>query len=693
MDIISYLEEKHHIRLNEQQKQGVLEQAQNVLLLAVPGSGKTTVLVARIAHHLLNQGVPGNRILTLTFNRETAREIKRRFTGLFGDLTMPPHFSTIHSFCCSVLRHYAQAYHREVPRLLSNEGGMWARLLRDIYKAQTGDFLTEELLEELDRRIGKAKNLLQKGEELNRDNTDIKNFPSVFAAYESYKRQNGIMDFDDMLTLTLDIFQRCPRILAHFRKAYDEINIDEAQDTSLVQHKIIALLSEQSRIFMVGDEDQSIYSFRGAYPKALLSFSEVYPNARIIKMEQNFRSGMEIVRHADRFIRQNCQRYEKEMFCRTTEMGKIEWLRLPDYARQYQQALQILRDLPPGKTAAVLYRNNESAVPLIDLLHQNKISFYNREHRLSFFTSSVIRDLSAYFILGADLRDQEAFSQIAYKLKYSKGVAEYVKDHAAAFSDVFECILSLPSLNKTARSRTVRYREKFPKLCGMDPVHAIAFVRRELGYDDYLENRITDSGTRALAGQKLNAAVCLAKGETDIFSYMEKLEHLFKDIETRRGINPEAPVTLSTIHSAKGMEFDWVILLDILKDILPSDDACRQKRQGNPDDYEGEVRLFYVGVTRAKERLIAFQSHRQCGLLASPSVFLEEFIRGNSEKGEKSSKTVLPEIVGRTVYHVIFGDGTVLSQEGEYATIAFRWFGEKRLSLPVCLDGGILRVK
>ena len=282
---------------------------------------------------------------------------------------------------------------------------------------------------------------------------------------------------------------------------------------------------------MVGDEDQSIYSFRGAYPKALLQFCEVYPDAQVIKMEQNFRSGRKIVAHANRFICQNRQRYEKEMYCETEEEGKIDVYRLPDYAGQYQRILKIINGIPSGKTAAVLYRNNESAIPLIDLFYQSGTPFYNREHRLSFFHSSVIRDLSAYFILASDLRDREAFSQIAYKLKYSKGVAEYVKEHAGAFGDVFECILSLPSLNKSARSRTIRYREKFPKLCRMKPGPAISFVRGELFYDDYLENRITGNGMRALAEQKLNAAICLSEGEKDIFSYMQKLERLSKDIE------------------------------------------------------------------------------------------------------------------------------------------------------------------
>ncbi|MEG0691956.1 MAG: UvrD-helicase domain-containing protein, partial [Oscillospiraceae bacterium] len=266
MDVIAYLSDDKNIKLNEQQQQGVLSFEKNTLLLAVPGSGKTTVLVSRIANLMLNHHVSRNQILTLTYNRETAKDMKARFISLFGAHILDiPHFATIHSFCLSVMNHYSREYNRPMPNIieLRQYANTKSRVLRDIYKHYNDEFISEDNYDTLERLICYSKNMMLTNEDMQKGKFEIDNFHKIFQDYESYKRKNHFIDFDDMLTLTYEILNKFPAILTYFQSQYRYINIDEAQDTSLVQHRIIELLSKKCKIFMVGDEDQSIYSFRG----------------------------------------------------------------------------------------------------------------------------------------------------------------------------------------------------------------------------------------------------------------------------------------------------------------------------------------------------------------------------------------------------------------------------------------------
>lgn len=627
MDIIAELENRWGIVLNEAQRRAVLSGERYVLLLAVPGSGKTTVLVARLAHRIANGGADPARMLNLTFNRETAREMKRRYSLLFGHLPAcgEPAFHTLHSFCYGVLRRYAQVYRREMPRLIGApgaEGNLAARALRELYRSHTGDYLADELLETIQTRIGYAKNRLLSGEAVADACPEVECFAALFDEYEAWKRENHLMDFDDMLTFALDILQKCPRLLAEFRSRYDEICLDEAQDTSLVQFRILRMLASpeagKMRFFLVGDEDQSIYAFRGASPGELLRFPEEYPGACLLKMEQNYRSGQGIVAAASRLIRHNRQRYDKGMICAGGANAAIDELRLPDFAAQYAAVEELLRELPAGKTAAVLYRNNVSALPLIDRLRWEGIPFYIREPQFSWFTGTVLRDLTAFIRLADDPGDAEAFSRIYYKLGYSRGVAERVREQIRESGGVFECILTLPSVRGRLRERTLYYRDHFPDLLRRTALQALEFICSELGYEAYLDR----VGGNTALWQEMNAALSLAEGAPGVFEYLDKLEELRIALLEQGLSDPAASVTLSTFHSAKGMEFDWVILLDLQDGVLPAGGVL-----ADAEILEGERRLFYVGVTRARERLVLPEANRFHGRSTPLSPFVRQLMK------------------------------------------------------------------
>ena len=683
--ILELLENERGIHLNPQQKQAVLSEAKHTLLLAVPGSGKTTVLTARVAHCIAERGVDPARILTLTFSRETASDMRRRFEALFPELPAL-RFSTIHSFCYSVLRYYAKAYRRTLPTLLAGEqAAMKYRILRDCMRRITGEYASDDVIEELEQQIGKVKNRMTPPEKAE---TGIENFAEICKAYAAACRENRLMDFDDMLVLCLDIFRRCPDILSYFRRSYDVICVDEAQDTSALQHRILEeLVKGNTELFMVGDEDQSIYSFRGASPDELLIFEKTYPGAAVLKMEVNYRSNRDIVEKADRFISQNRARYEKHMTCENDNGGSVELIRLSDYRGQGMKILQML-GAQKGKTA-ILYKNNESAVALADLFLREGVRFSCRERELSFFNSAVVEDIRAYFRLAADPCDIEAFSRIYYKLGCSKLMFDYAKANLEKYPTILDCMASFSSLQDYRRAMLLKSRDLFRRLLMMRPADAVTAIRRELGYDRFIERQM-HGFSRISAFQKLSALECIAADLRRPIELNGRLAFLAESM--KNAADPEAPVLLSTVHSSKGMEFDTVFLVDLFDDILPSCDAKEQKADGDMTEYENEVRLFYVAATRARTKLVFFESDRLNGEDVAPSPFITQFMRDTSvKKTSAPKKSSLHLSAGDAVEHRAFGKGFVLFVAGDFATIRFDEFGCKRLSVPVCAENHLLK--
>ena len=687
--VISHLAEQHGIYLNEQQKAAVCTDAAHVLLLAVPGSGKTTVMTAHIAYLLEEGNVRPDQILTLTFSRETARDMSVRYKKLFGE-TKDLSFSTIHSFCFRVLRRFASQYHRNMPTLIHAGEGASAQkyqVLREVIRRCTGEFPDEEMTSEVERIIGCVKNRMISPETVQFAPVEPAMFARIYEEVQRVYKENGWMDFDDMLVLCHDILKRFPSICRWFQQKYRVICVDEAQDTSLLQHEIIKILADGgAKLFLVGDEDQSIYSFRGASPKELLGFQSVYPDAVILKMEENHRSNRDIVAIADAFIKQNSARYDKHMVTRSQADDSIRVISLSDYDRQYETILSLIQEKRPEETLAVLYKNNESCIALVDLFLRKGISYRCRESNASFFHSTVVRDVLAFFRLAVDPYDVEAFSQIYYKMGCSKVMLEAAKHDTANGQTVFDGILSLSSVSPGRRRMLLRYQSVLSKLVLMRCGEAIDAIRTKLGYDDFIAKRM--SGFMQISTyQKLSALSLIAERLHSIFELSKRLSDL--EAFMREGASDDTSgVLLSTIHSCKGMEFDTVILLDILSDVLPSYHAISLKCEGDASEYEDEVRLFYVAMTRAKRKLIAFSSTRLNGAATMPSPFVKALLpKDHSKQADfAANQAMLP---GTSVVHKTFGKGTVIDENDGILLIQFE-NGVKKLSASACRERNLL---
>lgn len=687
-DVIAYLRKRHGIFLDRQQEAAVRSDARHLLLLAVPGSGKTTVLVSRIAQRLHTGQVRPERLLTLTFSREAARDMGRRFTALFGEWTEEvPRFSTIHSFCYRLLGEYAARYGRKRPKLLAGQG---RRVLGAIYRQVNGEYPSDDMLDSLENDIGLVKNRMIPERELKDYEITAPRFAEILRQYEAAKRENGWMDFDDMLAFSLEILQKLPRFRAEVCGRYDEILVDEAQDVSRLQYELLFLLAGEKSVFLVGDEDQCIYAFRGACPEEMLSFSERYPDAEILKIETNYRCPADLAAAADALIRVNQNRYEKRMTaCRAGE-GSISVVELADYSEQYDAAMEMLRK--ETGSAAVLYRNNESVIPLLDRLEAEGIPYRCRERNSrSFFESFVVREISALFQLVLDPMDLPSFEQVSRLFYCSRGAVEFARRHLAEFGSVWEAAAFSPETAPYTRKRLLRAEEVLDALRKKPPRPALDWLEERLDYREWMQKRAGNGPNRISALLKMNILKTLAGRQRNIAGFLDTLEQLRTRLEQPQADPGQEGPALLTMHAGKGLEFDTVILLDVLDGVLPSPQAVTDWENGDRDAMEGEARLFYVAMTRARKRLVVFTSQFCNDEPATPSRFIFRMTGESRFWGETTAVQDCRAWKGKRVVHQIFGAGTVV-RAGKQGDISVRFLDgmTKHFSVRRCIEGGML---
>ena len=680
--ILEYLKEQFHLSFTQQQLQAIETIDGPVLLLAVPGAGKTTVMVSRIASMIYEHGIAPSSILTITFSKAGARDMRRRYEGLFGQLEKEtPLFCTIHSFCYQVVGSYCQATGGVAPQLI--EARERSMALREIYQRINQEFLSEDLEEELVSNLSFIKNAMLRQEDVEQNEkqpaekrvleTQIKNLWSIYKAYSNFKRDNGLMDFDDMLSYTLTILKKYPQILEYYQDRYPYLCVDEAQDTSKLQHAVIGLLAQKSQnLFLVGDEDQSIYRFRGACPENLLEFPKQYPKAKLLKMEENFRSTGEIVEHANRFISFNKQRYPKNMFTHNERGELIEVKKLHDFADQYHAAIEAYL-AEPG-TTAFIYRNNLSAVPIADILDRNDVDFYIKEHKARLKNNYVVSDVLAFFSLSFDSKDFAAFSRIFYKtsscLKRNM-LSRIPQGPLMEGESYFDRMVTLCDENQNTGK--IRYISMMvEQLHKMDPVKAMECILYQIGYLGYLE--FTSGAGYSMQAQKLNILMSLASRVSTVEQFLDRIDEL-DEIVVQHAQRPQARLTLTTAHSAKGLEFDTVVLLDCMDDIFPAHSAVEKWKLGMEEEMEEEARLFYVACTRARKRLVLPYANFSANTPAVPSRFLSRLMEPEQKEEEQTKADGIRLYPGLMIEHKNFGRGQVVSVNRERGTFT-AFFGK-----------------
>ncbi len=330
------------LKLNDSQMAAVTAGG-NTLLLAVPGSGKTTAIISRVGYLICCQRAVPGEILTITYTSAAAKDMNKRFCDTFPDLDVPK-FCTINSFCLSVLRAAQKKYAIHIPELMKDN----TSAIRAIYKDMTGDYASEGIIRSISSGITYVMNMTDCGRDERSLCSDIRvpkvAFFDLYQKYKGYKSANGLMDFDDQLLMAYSVLTGLSDVLDAVTARFKYINVDEAQDTSFIQHKIIKLISEKNgNLFMVGDEDQSIYGFRAAYPEALLNFKKEYTNSKILLMETNYRSTGSIISAANKFIGKNKNRQKKKMNTENGPGATVKQIRCTAFAKQGEFVARYLK--------------------------------------------------------------------------------------------------------------------------------------------------------------------------------------------------------------------------------------------------------------------------------------------------------------------------------------------------------------
>ena len=616
------------MNLSKEQKKAINHIKGPALVLAVPGAGKTTVLIHRTGNLILNHGISPENILSITFSRASANDMKNRFNKIYGDIShIPVHFSTIHSFSFSLIREYAYRNRLQYTLIEDNKKEFNKyNILKRIYYSINKDYITEEKLETLVNSIGYIKNMLISPEEfVNMFNIDIYKFVDIYNFYEKYKRANNLIDFDDMLTIALEILKKDNYLLNKYRNRYNFIQVDEGQDTSKIQMEIIKILSSpKNNLFIVADDDQSIYGFRGAYPKGLFDFNTVYKNSKIYYMEENYRSSRNIVSICNKFIKQNTLRYDKNIFTKNKFIEPVNIVKVKTLEEQYKFLIKELKRENNYNNSAILYRNNISAIGLIEYLERNNIPFYMKDVKINFFNHWIVEDLLAFFNLANEPKDIYSFERIYYKMKgfISKKQLHYIKTMNSN-SSVFDRLLDLPGLNEFYRKNILDLKLNFKKLSKMKPYDGIIFIEKELEYTDYLRESCMKFG-HTLDSLKtiLYYLKIIASNVENLIEFRGRLKFLeYLSAQSKNNMNA---ITLSTIHSAKGLEFENVYMIDLIEGDFPNVTSIDEFNKGNIEILEEERRLFYVGMTRAKESLNLITIKEKNNKKVQPSRFLVE---------------------------------------------------------------------
>ena len=707
--------------LNDVQKQAVLHTEGALLLLASPGSGKTTTLNMKIAYLILEKKVRPEAILGLTFSQASARDMDERFQSFFHNL-IPEKvtFSTIHSFAFKIVREYYfkhrlqfEVIEGDVDKEKVAKGDIAnARnkkmILRSIFQNINRTNITEEQMEDLVRNIGFVKNKLLNEQQVERLKSNVKNFAVIYKAYEEFKKQDPnkvMLDFDDMLTYANDILKKDKDIRSKYQQMFDYILTDESQDTSLVQHEIIEQLAHpKNNICVVADDDQTLYSWRGADVNKIMNFKDTYPEATILFMEQNYRSSKEIVETANTFIQRNETRYKKNMFTENSSQEPIVIEEVDTYEAQIEYVVDQLKKQEMLKETAILYRNNSSSINLVNALDLAGIPFYMKDSDNKFFSHWILNDVLNFMRFTEDITSVERLERIHTKFKgyISKRQIAMIQQSDSK-KTVFDNLSENPELKIWQKKNLREIKWLFMDMKKMKPKQLIRTVRKDLGYEKVLE-KTSESLGFSLDNllETLNTLEAIAEKCKTAGEFQERITYLEELLKKSKFNKHKNALTLSTFHSSKGLEFDNVYMIDLINGVIPSADNIKEYKDGKKEDMEEAVRLFYVGMTRARTHLELLSYKRKGRERVQESIFVtnvKKILHPELKHQKKAKKSVggkkvnlLNVAVDTLVSHKKFGTGKIAMIERDILHIEFENGMKKQLSLHVCSENNILKV-
>ena len=605
--------------LNRIQAKAVSHRDGPCLVLAGPGSGKTLTIVNRIKYLIEKCSVRPDEILVVTFTRFAAQEMKNRLCSLMGRKNIPVTAGTFHGIFYGILR---CTYRMSGQNILSEEEKY--QLLREAAGRQELEtFDEEDFISDIAAEIGKIKNNRLDPEEYVSAKCSAETFREIYRQYEEERKKRRKIDFDDMLVLCCELLSSRPEVLAGWQGKFRYILIDEFQDINRIQYDVIRLLAlPENNLFVVGDDDQAIYGFRGADSELMFQFLKDYPEAKQLLLGTNYRSTEYIVRNSLRVIRHNERRFDKQLEAYRKGGACLHVQELADPAEEAEYILdEIEKCMADGvrpEDIAVLFRIHTDAGPVAEALVDRKIPFHMREQLPNIYNHFIARDIQAYFRLAMGERRKQDFLQVMNRPK------RYIGRDSLSGSEVsFEDIRKHYCDKEWMLDRIDQFEWDVKMLAKMAPYAAVQYLRKRIGYDDYLRDYAFSHNIERTnlteVIQEIAEAARPYRTLDEWFRHVEEYTGILQEKEKKKEKNPEG-VRLMTIHAAKGLEFHTVFILDANEGKIP------YKKARTDAQTEEERRLFYVAMTRAKEKLTVCYVKTKSGKETAPSRFVDELL-------------------------------------------------------------------
>ncbi len=604
---------------NQAQKKAVTHGKGPCLVLAGPGSGKTLTIVNRIKYLIEEYKVRPEEILVVTFTRFAAAEMKSRLCTLMGRKDLPVTSGTFHGIYYGILK---WAYRMGQQNILSEEE-KYQILRAAVSREKMEIFDEEDFIQDLAAEIGRIKNNRIDPDEFVSEKCSADAFRNIYREYERQRKKLKKIDFDDMLVLCYELFASRPDVLAQWQKKFRYILIDEFQDINRIQYDVIRMLAKpEDNLFVVGDDDQAIYGFRGADSSLMFRFREDYPGAEQILLGMNYRSTANIVRNSLKVIGHNEKRFEKDL---RAERDNGACLHVQEVRDPNEEAQYILDEIEKQTEAgvrpediAVLFRIHTDARPVVEALLERRISFQMKEHLPNLYNHFIAKDIQAYFRMALGERKRQDFLQVMNRPKRYIG-----RDSIAGSAVSFEEMRKFYCDKEWMMNRIDQFEWDVKMLRKMAPYAAIQYIRKRIGYDDFLKDyALTHNVNKADLFEVLSEIEEAAKPYASLeewFGHVQEYTEALRLKERQRSLKQDG-VRLMTIHAAKGLEFDTVFLIEANEGRIP------YKKAKTEQETEEERRLFYVAMTRAKEVLKICYVKTKNGKETSPSRFVEELL-------------------------------------------------------------------
>ena len=657
------------IELDNYQMKAINTKDKNVLVVAAPGSGKTTVIINRVNHLIEERDVRVGNIIVITFTRAAAENMKSRYKNIFKK-EIAPFFGTFHGLFYKILL-------REGFDIKIIDGGKGHGIVKSVLGKYFDD-VNDDKVRDVLNNISLFKTSLGKLEEFS-PSISMEVFKECYEKYEEQKEKEKLWDFDDLSVRVIYLLKNNLNILKKYRSLFKYVLVDEFQDCDELQIEFLKMINEENELFAVGDEDQCIYSFRGSKPEYMVEFDKSFPNGKKVYLSTNYRSKKNIIDISKNLIANNLGRNNKEILSFESEKGIMRFIKPYNEFLQGEEIVNIIKGFigEDYSNNAILYRTNMEARSLIDTFTRRKVPFVLLDKGYNFFEHFICKDIINYLMLAIDPYNKEAFNNIINKpFRYiSKSNLSYVATYKE-YKKVFDILIDKSDTAPFQAKKLDDLKKEIAYLNKISLGSAVQYIISSLGYIDYLReysnkyNQNFNDLEDVL--EEFKGAI---EGFRSITEFLSHVQNVKEEIEKSKVV--QDGVILSTIHGVKGMEFKNVFIINCVEETIPHKSSME-------DNLEEERRLFYVAITRAIRNLYVFSPKTIRGKFSDISRFvLEAELEAESQVMDYGIK------VKDHIYHRAYGDGTVKNIKDDRITIKFEG-DERSFSLRVLMENNLI---